>query len=286
MMIVHTEPGKTYTVVSTAGGSVITLEGTPVKTLVAGQDYFTAVSSVTVISDDEAIVQEVFKSAPIGGSGGGGGASITFDATPTKDSTNAVTSGGVWTATRHAGTGNNSIAMGKNSDAGLNAVAMGPYCKSTGGESVSFGSKSNNSSYGGTVVGAYSSCSSNGILSIGNSAHASGAQATVLGSGAQSSHVHAFVIGTKARSTEANSIVLSARSSVNTKFVLSLVAGTATGDAGSILSDTPFVSGSTIKLTVSDGVSGISETLSIDAADLFTLLQSAGGTVTLTNPNA
>lgn len=98
-MEVKTELGKTYTVVSTTGGSVTTQDGTPVKTLVAGQDYFTAVSSVTVISDDEAIVQEVFKSAPIGGSGGGGGGTPGAPGAPGADGEDGISCTHSWNGT-------------------------------------------------------------------------------------------------------------------------------------------------------------------------------------------
>lgn len=63
-MEIKTNAGKTYTVVSASGCTVITLDGTQIKEIAAGQDYFTAISGVTVITDDSAVVQEVFKLAP------------------------------------------------------------------------------------------------------------------------------------------------------------------------------------------------------------------------------
>lgn len=72
-MEINTNAGKTYTVVSEAGCTVSTADGKLIKEIAAGQDYFTAISGKTVISDDSAECVEVFKCAPIGGSGGGGG---------------------------------------------------------------------------------------------------------------------------------------------------------------------------------------------------------------------
>lgn len=63
-MEINTNAGKTYTVVSASGCTVTTADGTQIKEIAAGQDYFTAISGVTVISDDAAVVQEVFKGAP------------------------------------------------------------------------------------------------------------------------------------------------------------------------------------------------------------------------------
>lgn len=380
-MEVKTELGKTYTVVSTAGGSVTTQDGTPVKTLTAGQDYFTAVSSVTVISDDEAIVQEVFKSAPIGGSGGGGGgtpgapgadgedgiscthswdgtiltvtsasgtssadlkgekgdtgpqgpqgepgsgADIAFDDTPTEGSTNAVTSGGVWTAMLHSdGAGGIKIgqnpstsasyniaigdqavaagsatAVGYKASAAVNCTAVGYSGRANEFASVAVGLTS--AGWGSVALGysAYSNfrqCCSMGYegqsnanysTTIGSSAKSQKPFSTALGYNAYTDAQYSTALGCYASNSTENSIVLSARSSANTKFVLSLIAGTATGEAGSILSDTPFMTGSTLKLTVYDGVSGIAETLSIDAATLFTLFQSAGGTIDLVVPDS
>lgn len=249
-----------------------------------------------------------------GGNSGGGGAPITFDDTPTEGSTNAVTSGGVWTATQHNGSssgsinikgrtcnGNNAICIGNDGYTwGNNAIGIGQpnacrnNCIVIGSgtayvESVLIGRGAVESDYSvgiGTCYGWGHAHTGNYSVGIGYFAKTTEPYSVVLGSYAKTTATYTTALGAYATANEAGSIVLSARSAANTKFVLSLVAGTATGDAGSILSDTPFVTGSTLKLTVSDGVSGISETLSIDAAALFTLLQTAGGTVTLTNPNA
>lgn len=291
-----TTPGRTYAIYSTLGCTVT--NGSEILTVPAATTtYVTAYRGDIEISDDAAECVEVFKSAPIGGSGGGGGGTITFDSTPTKGSTNAVTSGGVWTATQHQ-TGNICFGLGAINKAGLgatiienwqNTVVIGREAKATADNafrSVAIGSKAQVTWYDSVAIGDNASARRLAIA-IGKSASANvDTTAVAIGCNASATANYSAVLGCYASNSTPNSIKLSARSSANTKFELSLVAGTATGDAGSILSDTPFVTGSTLKLTVYDGVSGISETLSIDAAALFTLLQTAGGTVTLTNPNA
>lgn len=179
-----------------------------------------------------------------------------------------------------------SVAIGHDASASRNAVGIGVMATANADESINIGAYTQSCATASISLGSWSVANKNGAVCVGSKSSATGNYSTAIGFNSSSSAAYSTALGCYANNSTPNSIVLSARSSANTKFELSLVAGTATGDTGSILSDTPFVTGSTLKLTVSDGVSGISETLSIDAAALFTLLQSAGGTVTLTNPNA
>lgn len=53
-MNINTTPGETYIVLSTSGCNARTKEGKLIKTLAAGQDFFTAMTGDTVLSDDNA----------------------------------------------------------------------------------------------------------------------------------------------------------------------------------------------------------------------------------------
>lgn len=53
-MNINTTPGETYIVLSTGGCNARTKEGKLIKTLAAGQDFFTAMTGDTVLSDDNA----------------------------------------------------------------------------------------------------------------------------------------------------------------------------------------------------------------------------------------
>ena len=86
--------GKTYAVTS-ASGCTVTLANGVQLTLEAGQDYFTPDTPDVVISDDDATLVLLFNHAP--GRRGSGG-SVAIDPSPTQGSTNAVSSGGVYTA--------------------------------------------------------------------------------------------------------------------------------------------------------------------------------------------
>ena len=55
-MNINTTPGETYIVLSTGGCTVTTGAGKQIKKLAAGQDFFTAMTGDSIISDDNASV--------------------------------------------------------------------------------------------------------------------------------------------------------------------------------------------------------------------------------------
>ena len=74
----ETFPGKTYAVTSAAGCTVTTEDGIILVEAEAGkQGYFVAVGGKVVLSDDAAILTQVFNAAPIASGAGGGGGSAS-----------------------------------------------------------------------------------------------------------------------------------------------------------------------------------------------------------------
>lgn len=81
-MKINTTPGETYIVLSTGGCTVTTGAGKQIKKLAAGQDFFTAMSGESVISDDNASVTvakgEILSLLSAGGSGSAAQATLQF----------------------------------------------------------------------------------------------------------------------------------------------------------------------------------------------------------------
>ena len=78
MKEVNTTPGKTYAVTSPNGCTVTTEDGLTLAEVEAGkQGYFVAVSGKVLLSDDAAVLTQVFSGALIAGGNGGGGVSAT-----------------------------------------------------------------------------------------------------------------------------------------------------------------------------------------------------------------
>ena len=73
-----TTPGKTYAVTSPNGCTVTTEDGLTLAEVEAGkQGYFVAVSGKVQLSDDAAVLTQVFSGALIAGGNGGGGGKAT-----------------------------------------------------------------------------------------------------------------------------------------------------------------------------------------------------------------
>ena len=73
-----TTPGKTYAVTSPNGCTVTTEDGLTLAEVEAGkQGYFVAVSGKVLLSDEAAVLTQVFSGALIAGGNGGGGVSAT-----------------------------------------------------------------------------------------------------------------------------------------------------------------------------------------------------------------
>ena len=81
-MKINTTPGETYIVLSTGGCTVTTGAGKQIKKLAAGQDFFTAMSGESVISDDNASVTvakgEILSLLSAVGSGSAAQATLQF----------------------------------------------------------------------------------------------------------------------------------------------------------------------------------------------------------------
>lgn len=149
-----TYPGKVYAVTCASGCTITDNKGRTLGECEAGKQALVVATSDKLLTSADALVTATFNSAPTIGSGGGGGVTIQFDTTPTQDSTNAVTSGGLYNMlvspiklgdgstgvnTTHIALGNN-ISFGGNSD---NSVSIGNNSKilanSNKGVAIGFG---------------------------------------------------------------------------------------------------------------------------------------------------
>ena len=142
----ETTPGKTYSVHTSSGCTIIDPDGWS-KTIEAPDGYFTAHSSeVTIDGDDEADVREV-----VGGSApSGGGAKIKFDTAPKSGSTNAVTSGGLYSILYAR-----DVRLGLSSSVSSWGTVVGSGAKTTGFRGVALGEYAEACVDGSTAVGSY-----------------------------------------------------------------------------------------------------------------------------------
>lgn len=108
-MKINTTPGETYIVLSTGGCTVTTGAGKQIKKLAAGQDFFTAMTGETIISDDNASVTiatgEMLSLLNLNGSGSGSGAELTEEdrtlltGAAQRDAANTFTASNTFTGT-------------------------------------------------------------------------------------------------------------------------------------------------------------------------------------------
>lgn len=189
--------GKTYTVTTSSECSVTDSNGLVLCTATAGeQKAFVATTPTITFSDDSASVVAVFKSAPALGSSGGSGVSITFDETPTADSTNAVTSGGIYTALLHRGSTSDALKLGEGSSAWHGSVAVGKNAAAWQfrGTAIGFGARANGS-YGSVAVGAETQANATFATAIGHLANAAADRAAAFGNKVKAADVGVAVIG-------------------------------------------------------------------------------------------
>lgn len=184
-MEIEVTPKKWYVVSGAAGATVSKPDGTVIATVpTGGQAAFMATTSSVVTSDDLVeVVESVFKVAPaLGGSGGSGGVSITFDTVPTAGSTNAVTSGGIYTALLHKGNGGGSLQIGEKSVAWHSATAVGAGAQAMQfyGTAVGSGARANAFKMA-TAVGSGASAAGSGGTAIGHQAKSNAQAASAYG---------------------------------------------------------------------------------------------------------
>lgn len=128
----------------------------------------------------------------------GGGTTITFDEVPTADSTNAVTSGGVYTAMQHSSGPSKSVAVGELARACQSGTAVGYNA-----DAMSQGSAYDWSTVA-IGVNAYTKASS--TVSIGANSYAKAPLSVSLGGSAHSEARGGMAIGASAIATAAQSI--------------------------------------------------------------------------------
>jgi len=186
---------KWHVVTGPAGGTVKSLDGTVTfcKIPENGQGGFYATTTEVVTSVDSIEIDEVTPNcAPALGFGSGGGVEIKFDANPTQNSTNAVTSGGLYN------------------------ILYGPSVKLGRGNSLSSFS---------VTIGDYASAAM-GAVAIGKSAIASGGNAVVLGAYSEATKDYTSVLGQQLKLKDEGCVLIGAWNKGRTQVVqLYLIAG-------------------------------------------------------------
>lgn len=195
-MKIYTAPGETYIVTSSSGCDVTTDTGVLIKTCAAGQDYFTAMTDATMLSDDAATVTvatgEVLAMLG-GGSGGGEGESyvltaeevqkvvpinwernLVFGRNTPSNFTSGIEIGYGASSTNNGGTsigdrakgGYNGIAIGHVANAGGYAVACGTFANAAG-EAVAIGRDSKAIGDYSIAVGRYAESKVTTVITLG-----------------------------------------------------------------------------------------------------------------------
>lgn len=158
-----TFPGKIYAVTCASGCTITDNKGRTLGECEAGKQTLVVATSDKLMTSADALVTATFNAAPA--IGAGGGATITFDAAPTKNSLNAVTSGGIYNALLFSrpglamsigtdtrvgafglsigygagGSKQNSVALGYKATTDIFAVAIGCEANATGEKSLAIG---------------------------------------------------------------------------------------------------------------------------------------------------
>lgn len=181
--------GDWYTVTTATTCTITAADGKLLATAEPGkQCTFKATTERILFSDDNADVQANPKFAPAFGDGGG--TSIKFDTTPTKDSTNAVTSGGVY-----------SVLFKRDQNIGVQSNASASY-------SSAFGGGANATGFGATAIGFWAQATQLAVTAVGEHASGSAVGATVLGGSAQVTKVGGMALGRKVINKDEQAMVL------------------------------------------------------------------------------
>ena len=141
----------------------------------------------------------------------GAGANIEFDDTPTENSTNAVTSGGLFTLLKAK-----PLILGADATATKeNATAVGQNAKATGDYSNAIGNNSTSSGLYSSALGQSTTCSGNRSVAVGNAAQATTWATTALGDYAQAKGFYGVAIGANSRANDQGMICLTTGNSNN-----------------------------------------------------------------------
>lgn len=190
-MDIPTIPGAVYSVVAPTACTITDkVTGRVLATTSPNeQKDFRAFGSVTTLSDPNAIyvAASTFNAAPTIGSGGGGGVTIQFDTTPTQNSTNAVTSGGLY-----------SVLFARDLSLGAGASTSGAYGTALGGFAKAHAS--------GLALGVYANATHNGSLAVGANSIASKWYAIAMGQGTTVKDNSAICFGTTSVNTSSSAV--------------------------------------------------------------------------------
>jgi hypothetical protein len=188
-MIIKTTPGKTYVVESDNGCTVKRLEAsTAALTVEAGaQGYFVATAQEYEVSDDSARVVQVFNSAPMAASGGGG-VSVTVDQAFSATSENAQSGVAVakaFSAHYYVKNAGSAVCIGNGSS------VAGP-----GREALAIGHSAWTANWVAPLaIGATANCDGDCGVSLGFNATSKGAYAAAIGSRTKNKDKFTTVIG-------------------------------------------------------------------------------------------
>lgn len=206
-----TFPGKTYVVTSKAGCDITDASGELEETCEPGKQKVINAPSDILYTSAPAVVRETFNLAPALGSGSGGGVEIKFDTTPTQNSTNAVTSGGLYDLLN-----GEPFVLGKGSQAtAADSIAFGIGAQATGQmASLAIGKGAKATGYLNVALGVNASATNN-CTAVGNTARAEYYGSVAIGSGSLANKFFGVALGATAQVKDDGTICLGTASSNN-----------------------------------------------------------------------
>lgn len=142
------------------------------------------------------------------------GVSITFDEVPTSGSTNAVTSGGVYTAMQHSGGYSKSVAVGELARACQSGTALGynanAYSQGSAYDwfAVAIGVNAYTDASYATSIGAQSYVKAPCSVSLGSYAHSVKRGDMAIGASAEATAGHSIAFGYKAKNADSGTAAI------------------------------------------------------------------------------
>lgn len=171
-----TFPGKSYAITSRVDCTLFDDNGMNEPLKAGKQHHFTAQTSKVYTTEPSTITASNFKIAFVSNGSGGEGVEIKFDTTPTQNSTNAVTSGGVY-----------DVCFARFLKLGLGAKVVS--------YSLALGEGANAASYRTVAIGEYAEGKKNGAIAIGSYTKAEGAESISMGRNAKVKDDGVFGVG-------------------------------------------------------------------------------------------
>lgn len=212
-------------------------------------DAHTSDATAHLTADEHTAITELIES------GGGGGSAITIDDNPTSGSSNAVSSGGVYSSLH--GSGEASTKVGDAASASQYAsVAIGNYARATGTQTTSIGYNSLASDDHGLALGSSTSAKGSSSTAVGTYASAAGMASVTVGYFSSASGDSGVAVGNGASASSASSSAIGSGAYCGDVGVLALNAGgSATDGKSTQLYLIP--AGSPMAATYTDGEAGL-----------------------------